>query len=44
MRHIAEQFTDDEFQRLKAGKGDRSWREAMLDEIAASAEAVEGRG
>lgn len=34
MRYLQERFTDEEFQRLKAGKGDRTWREAMLEELA----------
>ena len=34
VKHIREQFTDDEFETLKAGKRDRTWREAMLEDIA----------
>lgn len=34
MRYVQEQFTPDEFEALKDGKGDRSWRDAMLEDIA----------
>lgn len=34
MRHLQERFTDDEFQRLKDAKGDRTWREAILEDLA----------
>lgn len=33
MKHLRETFTDDEFKALKDVKGDRSWREAILDEF-----------
>lgn len=41
MKHISEQFTEEEFERLQAGKGDRSWREAMLEEIATEHELIQ---
>lgn len=34
MRHVQERFTEDEYQKLKQGKGDRTWREALLEDIA----------
>lgn len=34
MRHVQERFTEEEYQELKAGKGDRTWREALLEDIA----------
>jgi len=34
VKTLNEQFSDEEYQRLKAGKGDRTWREAMLEEVA----------
>lgn len=34
MRSVREQFTDEEFELLKEGKGDRTWRETLLEEIA----------
>lgn len=33
MKTINETFTDDELKRLKEIKGDRTWREAILDEF-----------
>ena len=33
MKNINETFTDDELARLKEIKGDRTWREAILDEF-----------
>ena len=33
MKTINETFTDDEMKRLKEIKGDRTWREAILDEF-----------
>lgn len=33
MKTINETFTDDELEQLKAVKGDRTWREAILDEF-----------
>lgn len=33
MRGISESFTDGEFEQLKDVKGDRSWREAILEEF-----------
>ena len=33
MKTINEPFTDDELKRLKEIKGDRTWREAILDEF-----------
>jgi hypothetical protein len=34
MRTLHQQFSDDEFERLKEGKGERTWHEALLEEIA----------
>jgi hypothetical protein len=34
MRHVKAQFTDDEFETLKEAKGDRSWREVLLEDVA----------
>lgn len=33
MRGINEHFTDTEFRKLKQVKGNRTWREAILDEF-----------
>jgi len=33
MRSLSERFTDDEFEQLKDEKGDRSWRDAILEEF-----------
>jgi hypothetical protein len=33
MKNINETFTDDELERLKAVKDDRTWREAILQEF-----------
>jgi hypothetical protein len=41
VKHLSEKFTDDEYERLKAGKGDRSWRDALLEDVA---EPPEGDG
>lgn len=34
MKSLTEQFTEEEYRKLKEGKGDRTWREAILEEIA----------
>ena len=33
MKNINETFTDDEIDALREVKGDRTWREAILDEF-----------
>ena len=33
MKNINETFTDDEIDELREVKGDRTWREAILDEF-----------
>jgi len=33
MKNLNEKFTDEEFEELQKIKGDRSWREAILDEF-----------
>jgi hypothetical protein len=38
VKSINETFTDAEFQRLKRAKGERSWREALLEDFAETAE------
>jgi len=42
VKHLSETFTDEEFDRLRRGKGDRSWREALLDELAEDMEDTDG--
>jgi len=32
MKTINEQFSEDEFEKLKASKGNKSWREWMLEQ------------
>ena len=34
MPYVHERFTEQEFQRLKAEKGDRTWRETLLEDVA----------
>lgn len=34
MPYVHERFTEHEFHQLKNGKGDRTWRETLLEEIA----------
>lgn len=34
MRTLNERFTEEEFERLERGKGDRTWRDALLEEVA----------
>lgn len=41
MKSINEQFTDDEFSELKAAKGDRTWRRAILDKFGVGGESDE---
>lgn len=41
MKRLNETFTPAEFARLKAGKGDRTWREALLEDVAGPQEALE---
>ena len=38
MRNLNETFTDDEYDRLKEVKGDRTWREAVLEEFEVAGE------
>jgi hypothetical protein len=33
MKHINTPFSQDEYEELKAVKGDRNWREAILEEF-----------
>ena len=33
MKNITETFTDDEIEAMRDVKGDRTWREAILDEF-----------
>lgn len=33
VKDIRETFTDEEFEKLKREKGDRTWREAILEEF-----------
>ena len=33
MKNINETFTDDEIEAMREVKGDRTWREAILDEF-----------
>ena len=33
MKGISEQFTDEEFEALRAIKGERSWRKAIMEEF-----------
>lgn len=34
MRTLNERFTEEEFEQLERGKGDRTWRRALLEELA----------
>lgn len=34
MPYVHERFTEREFAQLKDGKGDRTWRETLLEDIA----------
>lgn len=34
MRTLHEKFSEEEFERLKRGKGDRTWHEALLEDVA----------
>lgn len=38
MKHISEKFTEDEFDKLNEAKGDKSWREWMLDSAGVTSE------
>jgi len=38
MRTLNQAFPDDEYQQLKEEKGDRTWREAILDEFGVSSD------
>lgn len=42
MRGISERFTDGEFKELKEAKGDRTWREAILEEFGVNGHREEG--
>jgi len=34
MPYVHERFDEHEFKRLKAGKGERTWRETLLEDVA----------
>jgi len=42
MKSLNQKFTDEEFERLRRGKGERTWREALLDELAEDMEDTDG--
>jgi len=31
MKHLSEKFTEDEYDRLKSAKGDKSWHDFILE-------------
>lgn len=34
MRTLHQKFSEEEFERLERGKGDRTWHEALLEDVA----------
>ena len=38
MKHLNNTFTEDEYEELKDVKGDRTWREAILEEFGVGGE------